>query len=397
MSNALRCSTRSLVAYSCTPLSSDISTGIRGHYINLRIILFATFALLSFHCTAAISQGLEGVYYLQDSHPLAAQLQLRKDGTFTAEVAVAGVGVKDSAEGVWEVEGNTLTLKDPPSTQATSKLVFEARYERTLAQLEKVHQYNNKYGYDLARKNYVLDLMYGRYSRQPDIQPLYVYFQFSQGPSNKQLFSPNSPADILLPYDPQKTLKKIGFSSVSSSQATQWVDVLPTSRQVIVSLKKLKKEPITFKVTSEIDLPEAQAYTNDREELEHIRSNYMISLYYDNSMTPPPIKPVDMFWQFQDGSVQQQVWADSKQSRLVFPYVDTLTLKKVGVRTREEISDIQWFDITPSGRWLYFSWKEISDYPPEGLVTSFHDMQLTIEPECLKLSEDDSHVCFRRK
>lgn len=62
-----------------------------------------------------------------------------------------------------------------------------------------------------------------------------------------------------------------------------------------------------------------------------------------------------------------------------------------------ETVDIQWFDIGPSGRLLYFSWKEISDYPPEGLATSFHDIQLTIEPGCLKLSEEDSHVCFRRK
>lgn len=373
-----------------------MTKSIRGNYINLKILFFATFALLS-SCTAFNSQGLEGVYYLQDSHPLAAQLLLRKDGTFIAEVAVAGVGVKDSAEGIWDVEGNTLTLKDPPSAQAASKLVFEARYERTHAQLEKILQYNNKEGYDLARKNYVLDLMYARYSRQPDIQPIYVYFQFSQGPIKKQLFSPKSPTDISLPYDSKKTLEKIGFSSASSSEATQWIDILPTSRMVLVSLTKTNKEAISFNVIDETDLAEAQSYTNDEDVLKFKQNNYEITLYYDNSITPPPIKPVDIFWQFQDGSIQQQIWADSNQSRLAFPYTDTLTLKRVGMRMREETSDIQWFDITSSGRLLYFSWKEISNYPPEGLATSFHDMQLTIEPECLKLSEADSHVCFRRK
>lgn len=369
---------------------------MRGHYINLRILFVATFALLS-SCTAFSSQELEGVYYLQDSQPLNAQLLLRKDGTFIAEVAVAGVGVKDSAEGIWDVEGNTLTLKDPPSAQAASKLVFVARYERTYAQLEKILQYNNKDGYDQARKNYVLDLMYARYARRPDIQPLYVYFQFSQGSTKKQLFSPKSPTDILLPYAPKNTLKKIGFSSASSSEATQWIDILPTSRTVLVSLTKKSKEAISFKITDEIGLAEAQSYTNDENELKLKQNNYEITLYYDDSITPPPIKPVDIFWQFQDGSVQQQIWANSNQSRLALPYTDTKTLKRVGMRVREEVSDIQWFDISPSGRMLYFSWKEISDYPPEGLATSFHDMQLTIEPGCLKLSEDDSHVCFRRK
>lgn len=396
MSNISRCSIRNLVNHSCATLPSNMTKSIRGNYINLKILFFATFALLS-SCTAFNSQGLEGVYYLQDSHPLAAQLLLRKDGTFIAEVAVAGVGVKDSAEGIWDVEGNTLTLKDPPSAQAASKLVFEARYERTHAQLEKILQYNNKEGYDLARKNYVLDLMYARYSRQPDIQPIYVYFQFSQGPIKKQLFSPKSPTDISLPYDSKKTLEKIGFSSASSSEATQWIDILPTSRMVLVSLTKTNKEAISFNVIDETDLAEAQSYTNDEDVLKFKQNNYEITLYYDNSITPPPIKPVDIFWQFQDGSIQQQIWADSNQSRLAFPYTDTLTLKRVGMRMREETSDIQWFDITSSGRLLYFSWKEISNYPPEGLATSFHDMQLTIEPECLKLSEADSHVCFRRK
>lgn len=390
------CSIGSLVRYSCVTLSSNTIKGIRRHYINLRILFFAMLALIS-SCTEFNSQGLEGVYYLQDSHPLAAQLLLRKDGTFIAEVAVAGVGVKDSAEGIWDVEGNTLTLKGPQSAQAASKLVFEARYELTHAQLEKILQYNNKDGYDLARKNYVLDLMYARYSRQPDIQPLYVYFQFSQGPTKKQLFSPKSPTDILLPYDPKKTLKKIGFSSASSSEATQWIDISPTSRMILVSLMKANKEAISFKLVEEIDLAEAQSYTNDESELKLKQNNYEITLYYDNSIIPPLIKPVDIFWQFQDGSVQQQIWANSNQSRLALPYTDTLTLKRVGMRMREEVADIQWFDITPSGRLLYFSWKEISDYPPERLATIFHDMQLTIEPECLKLSEDDSHVCFRRK
>ena len=396
MSNALRCYIRSVVTYPGATLSSNMTKAMRGHYISLRILFVATFALLS-SCAAFSSQELEGVYYLEDSQPLNAQLLLRKDGTFIAEVAVAGVGVKDRVEGVWEVEGNTLTLKDPPSAQAASKLVFEARYERTHAQLEKILQYNNKDGYDLARKNYVLDLMYAKYSRQPDIQPLYVYFQFSHGTTKKQLFSPKSSTDILLPYDPKNTLKKIGFSSASSSEATQWIDILPTSRMVLVGLTKTNKEAISFKVIDETDLAEAQSYTNDEDVLKLRQNNYEITLFYDNSMAPPPIKPVDIFWQFQDGSVQQQIWADSNQSRLALPYIGTKTLKRVGMRVREEVSDIQWFDISPSGRLLYFSWKVISDYPPDGLATGFHDMQMTIEPECLKLYEDDSHVCFRRK
>ncbi len=396
ISNFIRPIRRSVIFY-CNTLLSAIKIKPRKRDINLKILFFATLSLLTSHSTAAEDYGIEGMYHMENSHPLAAQLLLREDGTYTAEVAVAGVGAKDSAHGIWELEGKTLTLKDPPSTQSATNLVFEARYERKFAQLEKILQHNKKYGYELARKNYVLDLMYGRYSPQPDIQPLYVYFEFSQGPSEKQLYSPNNPADIWLAYNPNKTLKKIGFSSASSSKATHWVTISPTSRQIYINLIQKHMQPMTFAISDEIGLPEAEIYPKDEDELQRVRNNYLITVNYDDSLAPPPIKPVDIYWQFQDNSIRQTTWTNSSESRLVFPYSDTMSLKKVGMRMKDEITEIQWFDISATGRWFYFSWKDVPDYSPDGLAAGFRNIQLTVEKNCLKFSNEDTDVCFHRQ
>ena len=395
MCHLLQLQTRSNTTHTVRTLLLSINIGVERYRMYLRALLFTTFVLLSACHTSPDFRELEGQYYLQDVQPMAMELQLRKDGTFMAQVAL--VGYRDSAEGLWDVEDNIVTLQTPHFTQTASAIAFKAQYEDTQTDLEEIYPRQNKYGYDLWNGLYVLEMRYARYQRIPDIKPLHAYFEFSQGPSSKLLLSSGEATDLWLPYDPQRTLKKIGFGRGLNSAPTQWIEVLPTSRQFYIGWKKPHKQPLSFELTDEMGLRETEMlWEGNKEQIEREQKNYMITVFYNDLVPKPTINPVDVYWQFQNGSTQQQVWADSKQSKLTMPYTAARTLKRVGMRMQGANTDIQWFDVTPSGRWLHFGWQELPDVP-FALASELRNQQLTIEPDCLKLTMDNGHRCFRRK
>lgn len=388
--------TRSTALHAVRSLLLNINMDVERYRMHFRALLLTTLMLLSACHTPTDFEKLEGHYYLQDVQPMAMELQLRKDGTFNAQVAL--VGYRDNAEGLWDVEDQIVTLQTPRVTQTASAIAFNARFEDTQTDLEEIYPPQNKHSYELWNGLYVLEMRYARYQPIPDIKPRHVYFEFSQGPSSKLLLSSGKSTDLWLPYDPQRTLKKIGFSRGLDSAPTQWIEVLPTSRQFYIGWKKPHKQPLSFELTDEMGLREAdELWEGNKEQIEREQQNYMIVVSYNEFAPKPTVKPVDVYWQFQDGSTQQQVWADSKQSKLTIPYTAAQTLKRVGMRMQGAPTDIQWFDVKPTARWLHFGWQELPDGPLGTLASELRNQQLTIEPDCLKLTMDNDHRCFRRK
>ncbi|APC15463.1 hypothetical protein BLL42_06880 [Pseudomonas frederiksbergensis] len=343
---------------------------------------------------AAEPRPLEGHYYLRGAMEMGAELLLRKDGTFAGGVAYGSAG--GIAKGTWHVEDDILTLETEADSQPAKKLAFNFSRERTLAELEEYSQYSNNDNVDLVRKNYVMEMRYARlHPKPPAIKPVYVSFEFSQGPSSQLLLNSNEQTDLWLPYDPQRTLKKIGFATSRSSSPSQWFDVSPASRSFSIGWKKPKNQPISFEKPEESGLAETQRFLA-ADAQDRISKNYMVTLFHYDPITPPAVNPVDVYWQFQDGSTQQQIWADSNQLKLTQPYSATQTLQKVGLRMKGSTKDIQWFDITPDTRWLGFEWEAYPDPANGDLSVLFQDLRLAIEPDCLAVDFGNGKACFRR-
>jgi hypothetical protein len=76
--------------------------------------------LLSSVCAAADPRDLAGHYYLQGAMEMGSQLLLREDGTFVGEIIYGSAG--GYAKGTWQVEGDTLTLRNEASSQQAEDL-----------------------------------------------------------------------------------------------------------------------------------------------------------------------------------------------------------------------------------------------------------------------------------
>ncbi|RON10507.1 hypothetical protein BK659_03065 [Pseudomonas brassicacearum] len=336
---------------------------------------------------------LEGHYYLHGVMEMGAELLLRKDGTFSGGVEYGSAS--GIAKGKWYVEDELLSLESDADSQPAKKLAFSFSTETTLQQLERYAQYQNDDFVDLWRKNHVLEMRYARYLQPPIMKPEYVYFEFDQGPGGRLRLSSNEPAYLWIPYDPQRTLKKIGFSTGRNSGPSQWFDVSPVSRLFTINWKKPKNQPISFTQPEENGLAEAQRFL-DNDEQNRIKTNYRVSLYHYHPMPPPSIKPVDVYWQFQDGATRQKVWADSNQRDVILPYTGASPLQKIGMRMQGATGDIKWFEVTPDARYVRLEWEAYPDPANGELSLLFQDLQLAIEPNCLAVNFGTGKGCFRR-
>jgi hypothetical protein len=369
--------------------------------MDLRALFFAALLWQPFAYAAADSKSLEGHYFLHGAMEMGAELILRKEGTFSGRMAYGNVG--GMAEGTWQVENNTLSLTSEVDYLPTKKLFFKMPRTRSLAELEESYriQHGNYDNIDnatahQAQTNYILQMHYDRRPKPPAIKPVYLYFEFSDGPRSQQLLTSNKPTDLWLPYDPQRTLKKIGFGTSRDSGPTQWFDVSPDSRSFSIGWKKKKSQAISFDPPREKGLVEIQRVLNDDEQT-RILNNYIITLYHFDPISPPAITPVDVYWKFEDGSTEQQVWRDSKQETLSLPYSPTRTLEKIGMHTQSSKDEIEWLYTFPEMRWMRVDWKEYA-VPANGeLSLLFEDLQLTIEPDCLAVDFGNGKACFRRR
>lgn len=369
--------------------------------MDLRTLFFAAL-MWQPHVYAASEPTIpEGNYYLHGAMEMAAKLAFKKDGTFQAAIAYGSAD--GAAKGTWNVENNTLTLTSDADLQSAKKLSFEMHRTRNLVELEQSYriQHGNYDNIDnatahQAQTNYILQMQYDPRPKPPAIEPVYLYFEFSEGPGSQQLLSSNKPTDLWLPYDPQRTLKKIGFGTSRDSGPTQWSDVSPDSRSFSIGWKKKKSQTISFDPPREKGLVEIQRVLND-DEHRRILKNYIITLFHFDPISPPITTPVDVYWKFEDGSAEQQVWTDSKQETLSLPYSPTRALEKIGLRTQGSKDEIEWLYTFPEMRWMRVDWKEYA-VPANGeLSLLFEDLQLVIEPDCLAVDFGNGKACFRRR
>ncbi|PCR98136.1 hypothetical protein CP336_00510 [Pseudomonas fluorescens] len=359
--------------------------------MELKTLLMAAFLSFPFSQTHADVRTLDGHYYLQGAMEMGAELLLRKDGTFSAGIAYGSAG--GVAKGNWYVEENTLMLEQGPAAQPANKLSYNLSRERTLVELK---EYADNEKNELAKESYVLELRYDRQPPPPPLKPVTVYFEFNSGPRGQLVLSSNQQTDLWLPFDPKRTLKKIGFGTDHNHGADQWFDVSPDSRAFNIGWKKRKNQPLTFEQPTGFDLATTSRYLS-QEEQQRVAHNYWLTLYHFDPISPPAIQPVDVYWKFEDGSTLKQVWADSQQTKLTQPFSPNRTLEKIGLHTQNSPDDIEWFTVMPETRWATLDWQTYPDPANGDLSVLFNDLQLAIEPDCLAVNFGNGKACFRRK
>ncbi|MBV6825317.1 hypothetical protein [Pseudomonas sp. PD9R] len=360
--------------------------------MELKTLFFATAMGLPTSYAAAESDPLDGHYYLHGAMEMGAELLLRKDGAFAGGIAYGSAG--GNAKGTWHAETNTVTLTTDPASRPPKEMQFSPRGHRNIEDFEADLPHDKFF--EPVRDNYVVQMTYSRPPMSSDFKPVYAYFEFTHGPSSQVLLSSATPGKFWLPYDPQRALKKIGFGTSEHSGPTSWYDVLPTTRSLIIGWSKPKNQPISFEISEEMNLFAAQRFLrNNPDATERLKNNYPLWLSYD--VIPPNIKPIDLYWQFKDGSTQQTVWADSSQTLLTLPFDTTRTLQNIGMRPQGSTTAIQWFAVVPSDRWLYFGWDLVANENENNLGVLFDDLQLAIEPNCLAADFGSGKACFRRR
>ncbi|VVQ04567.1 hypothetical protein PS925_02658 [Pseudomonas fluorescens] len=103
--------------------------------MELKPLLFAALMWLPATQAFADTSSLDGHYYLSGAMEMAAELLLRKDGSFSAGIAYGSTG--GFAKGNWYVEENTLMLEQEPAAQPAKKLSYNLSRERTLVELKE--------------------------------------------------------------------------------------------------------------------------------------------------------------------------------------------------------------------------------------------------------------------
>lgn len=360
--------------------------------MDFRTLLCAGLVYMTAIDANAESSTLPGHYYLSGVMEMGAELLLQADGTFKAGVEYGSAS--GMANGKWYVEDDVVTLESQASTQPAEALAFEEPGEISLAQLEEnaTHYPDERAG--VWRDHYLLEMRHARLREAPKVQPGFVYFQFDHGVSGPLPLEAGIPARLWLPYDPQKTIRKIGFSALKDTAPKQWLEVSPDTRLFSFNWKKPKLQSIVVDTPQEDKLADAQRFLPEDEQ-GRIQNHYLIELFHYDPIPAPPIKPVDVYWQFADGSTQQQSWTDSSQARLTQPYTGASPLQKLGLRTHGSAEEIQWFDVAPDTRLLKVQWQ--AEHGPGELAAMFEDLQLQVEPNCLAVSGWSDRACFRRR
>lgn len=365
----------------------------------MQFLMFFYAIVISFSSALAATDSgdLTGHYNLHGSMEMASELMLRKDGTFTAEIVYGSA--EGVASGTWHVDGDVLSLKnqEAPFQKTALDVNFNLYSERNLAEADFSRKSDSDRVVELAQNNYVLEMQYSSFSLPPPIQPVDVFLDFSQGPPSQLLWRSSEEWRFSLPYVDKRVLKRIGFRIGAASSPAKWFAVSDTARWLSVEWKKKPGQTISFNQPYELDLAETKKYyEGNPDALAHVAGNYLITLHYKEEVITPAIKPTSVFWYFEDGVEQQQIWSDSKQGLMFVPFKPGRILKKIGFQEQGSEQPIQWLDVSPSGRWFSVHWKEQHFDKEDDLSAIFNGMTLEIRKDCLIVDFGNGGACFRK-
>lgn len=112
--------------------------------------------------------------------------------------------------------------------RASGQMTYEQPEELNLAQSQQFYRYARQ---DLALigNNYILSMNYGVAAEPPRIQPVDIFWVFTDGSEQQQHWTDSRQQQLLLPAPQGKTLKKLGVK-LAGDQAPQWFEVAANSR-----------------------------------------------------------------------------------------------------------------------------------------------------------------------
>ncbi len=360
----------------------------------VRIALFMTLGMVSGVNAATQTPGIAGHYTLQ-AREIVSRLLLKPDNTFEAMIEYAGA--EGSAKGQWKLVDNTLTLSSDAVEPPAENLLFNLSRTHSLADLQDAHQPDGGGQFKQAQSNYVLNLRYARSSPVPSIAPVMVSFEFNQGPAAQLLWNNAVGRQLYLPYSDQRTLTRVGLQS-SAEQPPQWFAIAPQTRTLSLSWKVDRTTgQMTYDKPDELGLKQSQQFfRNAPKALAQIDHNYILTLLYGVTAEPPAIKPVDIYWSFDDGSQTSQRWTDSRQQQLLMPAPAGKTLKKLGVKLSNEQSP-QWFEVAADSRAIDLMWDErVNPAQMRDLSGVFKTLELDVKGDCLAVDLGNGMACYRQ-
>ncbi|MFJ3469885.1 hypothetical protein [Pseudomonas sp. NPDC090201] len=362
-------------------------------YLALALILG-----LTSNAANANADRVDGIYNLEGVMEMGANLVLRENQTFSAEAYYGSA--HGFAKGTWYLEDGLVRLEDDSHAQPARKLEFDMAYTQSQARLEEKTRDNPAFTSTAWRTHYILEMKFPKQRNPPKLKPEAVHLEFDDGSTGsvKLPVEQGLSVDVVYPYDAKKILKRFSIASPSGSNKTplQWFNVSDQSRMFLVDWKKPKQQPIIFGEPEEPDLAKAQRWTQYDVDTP-VDTHYVFSVYHDDPVPAPRISPVNFYWQFDDGAIQQTTWSDSTANQLTLPYTPDRVLQKIGMRMKETASEIEWFEVNPDARWLSVEWKA-HPAPEQGdLSVLFDDLRLEVEPGCLVMQFGTDKGCFIRQ
>jgi hypothetical protein len=369
--------------------------GKEHHRVWIRILFIMTLGLLSGVSAATPTADIPGQYVLQ-VREMISHLKLDPDNSFSARIDYAGA--QGAATGHWKQQGDTLILTSDAVEPPAQNLLFNLSRTRSLAELQAQHQAAAGDLLKQARDHYLLNLHYARSAPVPGIKPVTVLFEFNQGPGTQLLWNNAEGRQLYLPLDEQRHLARVGFQ-VTADQPVQWFDVDPATRSLSVNWAVDRASgQMSYEQPEEFSLAQSrQFFRYARQDLALIEHNYILALNYGVVAEPPTIKPVDIFWVFDDGSEQQQRWTDSRQQQLQVSAVQGKALKKLGVKLAGDQAQTQWFEVAAGSRVLDLMWDERLDPArARDLSGVFKNLDLQVQGDCLAVDLGNGPVCYRK-
>ncbi|MBV6822268.1 hypothetical protein [Pseudomonas sp. PD9R] len=344
---------------------------------------------------ATAPADIAGHYYLQ-AREIGSQLLLEPDNSFKAMIVYAGA--QGSAEGRWTLVGNTLTLTSDAVVPPAENLLFDLSRTRSLVGLKDAQRPDGGERFLQAQNSYILNLRYARSTPVPSIAPVMVSFEFNQGPTVQLLWNNAQGRQLYLPYGDQRTLTRIGFQT-GADQTMQWFSIDPTTRTLSLNWEVERATGhMTYEKPDELTLAQSQRFfRNASNDLALIDQNYMLTMNYGVLAEPPAIKPVDIFWSFDDGSSVTQRWTDSRQAQLLTPILAGKTLKKLGVKLSDSEESVQWFEVAADSRALDLMWDErLNASRARDLSGIFKTLELEVTGDCLAVDLGNGLACYRK-
>ncbi|PYY67630.1 hypothetical protein CRX42_26015 [Pseudomonas jessenii] len=360
----------------------------------IRILLLMMLGMVSGVNVATEKPGIAGNYTLQ-AREVDSKLVLEPDNTFEAFIEYAGA--EGSAKGHWKQVDDTLTLTSDAVEPPAENLLFNLSRTHSLADLQDAHQPDGGDMFKQAQNHYVLNLRYARSSPVPSIAPVMVTFEFNQGPATQLLWNNTVGRQLYLPFSEQRTLTRIGLQS-SAEQPPQWFAIDPVTRTLSLSWKVDRATgQMTYGQPDQLGLAQSQQFfRNAPKALAQIDHNYILTLIYGVTAEPPAIKPVDIYWSFDDGSEQTQRWTDSRQAQLLMPAPAGKALKRLGVKLSDDQSP-QWFEVAADSRAIDLMWDErVNPTQMRDLSGVFKTLELEVKGDCLAVDLGNGLACYRQ-